>query len=351
MSDDYYKLLGVEKSASKEEIKKAYRSKAKQHHPDKGGDEATFKKINEAYKVLSDDQKKSHYDQFGSAGPQGGFGSGGFGGGGFSSADFNAQNFSGFEDIFSSFFGGGMSGERTAQSRQQKGSDLEVEVLLDFGESIKGVSKTFPARRFEPCAKCDSKGGDGEENCATCHGSGRITQQFQTPFGNVSQQASCATCHGTGKTFKNLCDKCHGEGRVEAKTNIDIKIPAGIENGTTLRFRGKGDAGKNGGATGDLYVHVRVKSSSKFERRGFDLVSDLEISIFAGITGGEFSVETFWGKVDLTVPEKTPDGQLLRIKGKGIKRDGQVGDHLVRIKHVMPKKVTKEMKAVLEKLR
>jgi len=166
----------------------------------------------------------------------------------------------------------------------------------------------------------------------------------------VQQQMACGTCHGTGKTFKNLCTKCHGEGRVENKTKIEIKIPAGVDNGTTLRLRGKGDAGKNGGPTGDLYVYVRVKPSSKFERRGFDLISPLEISIFEGITGGTFPVETFWGKVDLEVPEKTPDGQLLRVKGKGIKRDGQVGDHLVKIAHVMPKKISKEMREQLEKL-
>ena len=347
MSDNYYDLLGVDKSASKDEIKKAFRAKAKTHHPDKGGDEADFKRINQAYETLSDPQKKSRYDQFGAAGSQGG---GGFGG--FDPSQFSgSQNFDfggGFEDIFSSFFGGG-GGGRQAQARNQKGSDLEVEVTLDFAESINGVAKDFPARRFEPCDKCEHQGGDGEQTCSTCKGSGSIAQQFQTPFGTVSQQTTCGTCHGTGKTFKNLCTKCHGEGRVEDKTKISIKIPGGISNGTTLRFRGKGDAGKNGGETGDLYVHVRVKTSPDFERRGADLVSELKISIFEGVAGGKFPMKTFWGKVDLTVPEKTPDGALLRIKGKGVKRDGQAGDHLVRITHVMPKKISKEMRESLRK--
>ncbi len=351
MADNFYDLLGVDKKASKADIKKAFRAQAKKHHPDKGGDAEQFKKINQAYETLSDDNKRANYDRFGSAGAQGFGGSGGFGG--FDASQFNAQNFQGFEDIFSSFFGGGagFGGQTQAKSRQQKGSDLEVEVTLEFAESIKGISKSFPARRFEKCTKCDAKGGDGEADCTTCDGRGNISQQFQTPFGTVSQQRACGTCHGTGKSFKNLCSKCHGEGRVEAKTKIEINIPAGIDHGTTLRFRGKGDAGKNGGPTGDLYVHVRVKPSEQFERRGFDLVSELPISIFEGIAGGTFAVETFWGKVDLEVPEKTPDGQLLRIKGKGIQRDGQAGDHLVRVKHVMPKKVTKDMKTVFEKFK
>jgi len=343
---DYYDRLGVKKGASKDEIKKAYRAKAKQHHPDKGGDEAEFKKINEAYETLSNDQKKAHYDQFGSAGPQGGFGGGGFGGG-FGGGGFNAQNFSGFEDVFSSFFGGQQG--QSQQGRTQKGSDLEVEVTLDFDESVKGIAKSFPANRFQTCATCTGAGGDGEVTCDACAGAGKVNQQFRTPFGTVQQAMTCSTCQGAGKNFKKQCKKCHGEGRVENKSKIEIKIPAGIDNGTTLRFRGKGDAGKNGGPTGDLYVYVRVKPSTKFERRGFDLISTLEISIFAGITGGSFPVETFWGKVDLDVPEKTADGQLLRVKGKGIQRDGQVGDHLVKIKHVMPKKISKQMREQLEK--
>lgn len=345
---DYYDILGVKKGATKAEIKKAYRAKAKQYHPDKGGDEAKFKEINNAYDTLGNDQKRSQYDQFGSAGPNmGGGGFGGQQGGGFS-----AQDFGGFEDVFANFFGGQPGGGRQRQSQQNtRGSDLEVEVTLTFDESVKGTTKSFTARNYEPCEPCDSKGGDGEKTCDMCHGKGSMAQQFQTPFGTVEQNRTCSRCHGTGKVFENICKKCTGEGRVEKKTKIDVKIPAGIEHGTTLRVRGKGDAGKNGGTRGDLFVHVGVSASTKFDRRGLDLLSILKISIFDAILGGSFPVETFWGKVDLKVPENTRDGQVLRIKGKGIKSSGRVGDHLVKVEYVMPKKISSKMREVLEEVK
>ena len=340
---NYYDILGVSKTATKAEIKKAFREKAKKHHPDKGGDEAKFKEINNAYDTLGNENKKSQYDQFGSAGPNmGGFG----GGGGASQGGFSAQDFGGFEDIFSNFFGGQEGGGRQ-QTQKSRGSDLEVEVNITFDEAVTGTKKTFSARNYEPCESCDSKGGDGQKNCDMCDGRGAMVQNIQTPFGNIQQKRTCSKCHGTGKMFENICKKCTGEGRVEKKTKIEVAIPAGIDHGTTLRVRGKGDAGKNGGTRGDLFVHVGVSDSSKFDRRGLDLLSDLEISVFDAILGGNFEVETFWGKVELNVPEKTRDGQVLRIKGKGIQSSGRVGDHLVKIEYVMPKKITSKMKEVL----
>ncbi len=345
MSKDYYEVLGLSKGASKDEIKKAYRDQAKKHHPDRGGDEKEFKKIQEAYEVLSDDQKRSQYDQFGSAGPQFS-GANGFGGGfsGFSQADFG-----GFEDIFSSFFGGGMAGQARGRSQsKQRGSDLEVEVELDFDESMRGVQKTFSTKLYVECEACEGKGGKGEKNCGTCAGKGSVSQRFQTPFGAVAQQTVCPTCHGIGKEFETPCAKCGSEGRVEKKEKIEVDIPAGIVHGETLQLAGKGEVGRRGGSRGDLFVHVSVRPSAKFERRGVDLISQLEISVFDAIVGGAFEVETFWGKVDLKVPENTCDRQFLRIRGKGVKRGNQVGDHMVKIVYRMPKKVSKKLRELLE---
>ncbi len=345
---DYYDILGVSKTATKAEIKKAFRAKAKKHHPDKGGDEAKFKEINNAYDTLGDDQKRAQYDQFGSAGPNmGGFG----GGGGFSQGGFSSSDFGGFEDIFSNFFGGQSGGATRGQTQKSRGSDLEVEVNISFDEAVTGVKKTFKARNYEPCGSCDAKGGTGQKKCDMCDGKGGMIQNIQTPFGNIQQKRTCSKCHGTGKVFENLCKKCTGEGRIEKKTKIEVAIPAGVEHGTTLRVRGKGDAGKNGGTRGDLFVHVGVSDSSKFDRRGLDLLSTLKLSIFDAILGGNFEVETFWGKVELNIPEKTRDGQVLRIKGKGIQSSGRVGDHLVKIEYIMPKKITNKMRECLESIK
>jgi molecular chaperone DnaJ len=345
MSDNPYKILGVDKSASQADIKKAYRTKAKQHHPDKGGDEAEFKKINQAYETVGNEEKRAQFDQFGAAGAQGGFGGGGQGGGfgGFSAQDFGG----GFEDVFSSFFGGG--GGRSQNPRApQRGSDLEVEADITFAESVTGTTKKFTARRYKACTKCDQQGGSGQKTCGTCQGSGQITQTFQTPFGNVQQKATCGTCHGSGKTFENLCKTCHGETRYEDKTTIEVKVPAGIQSGQTLRLRQDGDAGKYSGPAGDFYVHIRVADDKQWEREGFDLVQTLDVPIFEALKGTAVKVKTFWDTETLTVPVLTADNTRLKIKGQGIKRDGQVGDHIVIIKHKLPKKVSKKLNELLE---
>lgn len=353
MSENYYDILGVDKSASKADIKKAFRAKAKEHHPDKGGDEAKFKKVNEAYEVLGDDQKKTQYDQFGSAGGNFG-GMGGAGAQGFSGGGFSASDFGGFEDIFSSFFGGGgaaAGGRGRSQSASQKGADLEVTIELNFDESINGTTKHFHANRYQACDKCDAKGGEGEKNCATCGGTGGVTQKFQTPFGVVQQQTTCPDCKGVGTSFEKICSHCHGEGRVEKREKMEIEVPEGVESGQTLRFRGKGDAGSRGGSAGDLYAHIRVKSSRKFHRQGLDLVSEVEVPVLDAILGTTIEAETFWGKVDLVVPENTREYQMLRAKGKGVKRDGQQGDHLFKVKYIMPKKISSKLREKLEEAR
>jgi molecular chaperone DnaJ len=348
MSSDYYDVLGVKKGATKAEIKKAFRNKAKKHHPDKGGSEAEFKKINEAYETLADDSKKTQYDQFGKSGAGfSGNGESGFSGSGGFSQGFNASDFGGFEDVFSSFFGGGQKSSRQ-QSKKTRGSDLEVEVEINFDESIRGVKKTFSSKNFEPCDACHSLGGEGKKKCDTCHGKGSVQQQFQTPFGVVNQNMTCPKCQGSGETFEKICKKCSGSGRVEKNVKIEIKIPEGISNGDTLRVPGKGEAGERGGARGDFYIHIRIRESDKFSRRGLDLLSVLEISPFDALTGKTFEVETFWKKEKLKIPENTRDGQMFRIAGKGVRKRNQTGDHLVKINYKMPKKISKRLKEILE---
>ncbi len=348
MSSDYYDILGVKKGATKADIKKAFRAKAKKHHPDKGGEEAEFKKINEAYETLADDSKRSQYDQFGKAGNNFGSGSGGFSGASGFSQNFNASDFGGFEDIFSSFFSGGGRKSTRQSSGKTRGSDLEVDLEIDFDDALRGVAKTFTSKNFEPCEVCKSAGGSGKKKCDTCHGRGTVNQQFQTPFGVVNQNAVCPKCQGIGESFEKVCKKCSGTGRVEKNVKIEIKIPAGINNGDTLRVPGKGEAGQRGGTRGDFYVHIRVKSSDKFNRRGLDLLSILEISPFDAMTGGTFSVPTFWKTEKLKVPENTRDGQMFRIANQGVKKGHQAGDHLVQVKYKMPKKISKKLKELLE---
>lgn len=350
MAEDYYKILGVDKKASKADIKKAYRNLAKKHHPDKGGDAEKFKKISSAYDTLGDDKKRSQYDQFGSAGPNmGGFGgnSSGFSGGGFQSG--GNVNFDGFEDIFSSFFGGG-GGRQQSRRQNTRGADLEVEVKISFEESMNGVTKKFKSSHLKKCDKCDGAGGKGEKTCEQCQGTGKISQQMRTPFGVIQQQTTCPSCDGTGKNFAEKCSKCHGEGRHKETTTIAVEIPSGVQNGETLRVRGQGEAGIRGGQAGDLFVHIRVPDSAKFTRHGMNLYSVLDVPVFKALLGGEFMVKTFWGKVELKIPELSRDGEKFKIKGKGVKKNGVYGDHIVQIKYKMPKKITSSMRRKLEEL-
>lgn len=344
MSEDPYSILGVSKKATKADIKKAFRELSKKHHPDKGGEEQAFQKISAAYNILSDDKKRAQYDQFGAAGGPAGFGGDGGGfSGGFSQADFGD-----FEDIFSSFFGGGGRQSSARKSAGQRGADLEVSVVLDFDDSVRGIKKSFSSKNLEPCEKCEGEGGFDKKTCSKCNGAGAVSQRFQTPFGTVAQQVVCPECRGQRSSFARRCSDCQGEGRVRQKKDIEIDIPAGVEEGMTLRLTGKGEAGVRGGGRGDLYVHVTVKPSHEFSRDGLNLISELEISVFDAIVGGTYEVKTFWGGVDLKVPENIKDRDFLRIRGKGIEQGGRKGDHLVRIKYKMPRKVSKKLKELLE---
>ena len=346
MAKDLYSVLGVDKSASQADIKKAYRDAAKKHHPDKGGDAEEFKKINEAYEVLGNDKKRSNYDQFGST-DGAGSGFGGYGGGGFDASGFDFGGDMG--DLFSSFFGGGGGG--ATRSATSRGSDLEVEVILDLEDALKGITKKFSSTQFIKCEKCNGEGGAGQKTCSTCSGRGIVSQQVRTPFGVVQNQATCPDCEGSGKKFDSECSDCHGEGRVRKSKKITINIPEGVQNGETLRVRGEGEAGRRGGSAGDLFVHVRVRESRKWDRHGMDLITELNISPWEAMLGGSFEIETFWGRVEMDVLECTKDGTLMKLRGKGVKRGSRQGDHLVRIIYDMPKKLSKKEREVLEDLK
>ena len=356
MSKDYYKILGVEKSASQEEIKKAFRKVAHQHHPDKqGGDEIKFKEANEAYQVLSDEKKRAQYDRFGSAGPNpfggssGGQGfdpnmwGGGFGGGNvhFDFGDID------FGDIFGGF-GGGRS-----RSKQRKGQDIETQIELSFKESVFGVSKTIAVDHILNCSECSGKGSEpGKETetttCPECNGQGSVTSQM---MGIFTTRIECPTCHGAGTVPKHKCNHCKGAGVERKKESIEFTIPAGIANADTLRIPRKGNAIQNG-EPGDLYVHIIVKPDQKFGRRGLDLLLGYEMKLSDAILGAEAEILMLDGtKLTITIPTGTTSGSTLKISGRGIVTERSKGDLLITTKLIVPKNVSKKAKEALEILR
>ncbi len=350
---DYYEVLGVDRSASADEIKKAYRRLAKKYHPDLNpGDKAKvaeekFKEASEAYEVLSDADKKSRYDQFGHAGvdPQagGGYG-GGFGGG-----------FGGFDDIFSSFFGGGFGGGATRRNPNapQRGRDLKYAVDLTFEQACFGCEIEINVNRSE---KCDSCGGSGAEKgtspttCSVCHGTGQVTTVQRTAFGSFQSSRPCTSCGGTGKIITNPCKECRGEGSVRKTRKVKVKIPAGIDNDQMISLSGQGDSGKNGGPAGDLLVVTRVKRHKLFTRQGYDVMFDFPITFVEAALGAEVKVPTVDGEVSYNIPEGTQTGTVFRIKGKGIPRlhgNGARGDQYVKILVEIPKNLTEKQKDIL----
>lgn len=357
MSKDYYKILGVEKNASQEEIKKAFKKLAMQYHPDRqGGDEAKFKEINEAYQVLGDGEKRKRYDQFGSDfEQQGGFGGASWedfmraarqGGGGF--------NFGGgdFGDIFGDLFGFGRNGGRGGQNR---GRDIQVDVELDFKEAAFGVERELSLRKQAACDVCSGSGaepGSKLETCHTCKGQGQVVQNQRTFLGTVQTVSTCPTCMGRGKQASKKCKHCGGDGIVAKTSTIKVKIPAGIDSGQSIRLSGHGEAAPHGGASGDLYVQVHIKSSKIFQRQGFDVITENEISFTQAVLGGSITIETIDGPVQVKIPEGTESGQLIRLKAKGIPEvNGRGrGDHYVKVKIKVPKKISKEKRRILEQL-
>ena len=349
---DYYEVLGVSKGASEDELKKAFRKLAKQYHPDlHPGDkeaEEKFKEVNEAYEVLSDADKRARYDQFGHAGVDpsygGGAGAGGFGG------------FGDMGDIFDSIFGGfgGFGGGRRANpNAPRRGEDVKASVIIDFMEACKGKSVNIKVNRAEKCTACGGSGaeaGSSPKTCPDCNGTGSVRITQRTPFGNIAQTTTCNRCRGKGKIVDNPCRVCGGVGRVRSTVEKTVDVPAGIEDGQTLRVSGEGNGGYNGGPNGDLHINVTVRPDPLFERDGYDVWTDIPLTYTQATLGDEITVPTVDGKVTYKVPEGTQTGTVFRLRGKGIKKINRPdhGDHYVRVNIEVPKNLTKEQKQKLK---
>ena len=351
---DYYEDLGIDKNSSEADIKKAYRKLAKQHHPDANqGDkssEAKFKEVSEAYEVLSDAKKKSQYDQFGHAGTDSnGFGGGGFGGGGFGDFDFG-----GIGDIFETFFGGTGFGGRSSKAKNgpQKGADLKYAVEIAFEEAAFGIEREIQINRLDNCSTCKGSGakpGTNPTTCKHCNGSGQIQYKQSSPFGQFVNVKACDVCRGEGKIIAEPCHTCNGKGKVKNSVKIKINIPAGIDDGQTISLRGEGEPGIKGGPSGDLYINVRVRAHSLFQRQGNDVICEIPITFVQGAIGAELEVPTLDGKVKYSIPEGTQTGSVFRLKNKGIpylKGNGR-GDQYVKVNIEVPKKLTEKQKSLL----
>lgn len=351
---DLYEVLGLQKGASDDEIKKAYRKLAKKYHPDLNpGDkeaEQKMKEVNGAYEVLSDADKKARYDQYGFAGidPNYGGGAGGAGGfGGFSDFDLG--------DIFGSMFGGGFGGGQQArQNGPRKGESLRVNLTLTFEEAVFGCQKSVSITRNESCKDCGGSGakkGTSPETCPVCRGMGQVKSTQRTPFGVFSSNAPCQNCRGTGKIIKEPCPTCHGEGRVRKSRTIQVKIPAGIDDGQTISLRGEGNGGLNGGPAGDLYVTVSVRPHKMFQRDGQDIILEMPISFTQAALGASLTVPTVDGKVQYDLPEGTQTGTVFRLRGSGVPSvNGRGrGDQYVKVTVEVPKNLSHEQKELLRK--
>lgn len=351
---DYYEVLGVSKGASDDEIKKAFRREAVKHHPDKeGGDETKFKEINEAYEVLKDQQKRQRYDQFGHAGV-GGAAGGGAGGNPFAGfGGFNGQDVQfDFGDILGSFFGGG--GQRSG-SRQARGNDVETAIELNFEQAVFGIEHSLKISLDDICSHCKgttAEPGHELKTCDTCGGSGQVIQEMRTIFGNIQQAAPCKTCKATGKVPEQICSVCRGSGTERKAQTIKLKIPAGIDDGATIRLRERGEAVANG-PKGDLYVHIRVKPHKKFTREGDLILSNEHVGMVEAALGTEIKVETVDGPVIMKVPAGTQSGTDFKLSGHGVPHinSDRRGAHIVTVIVDTPTKLSKEQKEVLEQFK
>ena len=358
---DYYEVLGVSKSATPEEIKKAYRQLALKYHPDRNPDdkdaEEKFKEAAEAYSVLSDENKRARYDRYGFAGMNGGSASGGGFGGGF--GDFNLNDIlnsvfgSGFD--FGGFnFGGFGGGSSRGGVARQRGSNIRVKVKLNLQEIAKGVKKKIKVNKYVTCDHCHGSGSENgaTETCPTCHGRGQVVQTVNSFFGAMQTASVCPTCGGTGQIIKNKCKHCQGEGIMKGEEIIDIEIPAGVGNDMQLTVRGKGNAGSRNGINGDLIVVIEEEESKDFERDGNNLIYNLFLTIPEAILGTQAEVPTIDGKVRVKIAPGTQSGKVLRLRGKGLPNINSYGsgDMLVNVNVWIPKKVTKEEEKMLEEL-
>ena len=351
---DYYEVLGVSKNADEKEIKSAFRKLAKKYHPDvsKEPDAAEkFKEAQEAYAVLSDEQKRKQYDQFGHAA---------FdqmnGGAGFDFSDFDFSDI--FGDLFGSAFGGGFSnfggfgGGSSRGSRARRGADRLMRVDLSFEDAVFGCKKKINIDVYEECDECSGKGGKNEKTCSTCRGSGTVTSQQNTLFGAFMTRTTCPDCNGKGKTYSSICSDCKGTGKVKENKTLEVKVPAGVDNGNQLRLAGKGDSGSNGGPNGDLYLEFRVKDHELYEREGNDIYLELPITITEAVLGCKREIPTLYGNVKLTIESGANTGDKHRLKGKGVEdlHSGSKGNMYVIIDVVIPEKIDKKQKKLFEEL-
>ncbi|MBR3696755.1 MAG: molecular chaperone DnaJ [Clostridia bacterium] len=363
---DYYEVLGVDKTATEEEIKRAYRKLAKKYHPDanptnKAEAEKNFKEVNEAYEILSDKQKRQMYDQFGFDGPQYGGGQGG----GYYSYGSGFDGFGGFSDfgdlgdlgdIFSSFFGGGSSRTRTNPNSPRKGSSLKVNLDITFEEAYMGIEKEISINRNETCKYCKgtgAKAGTSPVVCSNCNGTGKIKQVITTPFGQMSTQKVCSTCGGVGKVIKEVCQECKGKGSIRKTVKIKVKIPEGIDDGQTIVLKGEGEPGINNGANGDLYIVIRIKKHNIYSRKGEHVFCEVPITYTGATLGTEIEIPMVDGKKEkFKIPEGTQTGTKFTIKNKGFKsvNGSWRGDFVFIVTVQVPKKLTREQRDLILEL-
>ena len=354
---DYYEVLGVPKTASDDEIKSAYRKLAKKYHPDLNpGDKAAeekFKEVGEAYEILSDKDKRARYDQFGHAGVDPNYGAGaggGFGGGFGGGVDLGDL----FGDLFGGGFGGFGGGRRANPNAPRKGGDIRVSLVLSFMEAVHGCTKTVSVNRQDTCPECGGTGaakGTSPETCPDCHGSGYVTVQQRTPFGVMQSSQPCSRCGGKGKIIKSPCSKCHGSGKTSSTKRVEVKVPAGIDDDQSMRLTGLGDAGLNGGPSGDLIVIVTVRPDAMFERDRFDVHVTVPVTYSQAVLGAEVVVPTIDGKISYNMPEGTQPDTIFRLRGKGIPNvNGRGrGDQFVKVKIEIPRNLTSEQKDILRR--
>ena len=358
---DYYEVLGVDKNASDADIKSAFRKKAKEYHPDLNKDNPDaaekFKEAQEAYSVLSDENKRKMYDQYGHAGVgAGSAGPSGFGGG--YSAGFDASDFD-FGDIFDSIFGGGFGGGSSfsgfggnSRRTSTRGSDVLMRMDITFDEAINGCEKKFTIEVVEDCDECGGEGGFDSKTCSTCHGAGTVTSQQQTILGSFMSKTTCPDCGGKGKTFKKTCHECSGKGKVKKTKRLTINIPAGINTGDRQRISGKGSPGANGGENGDLYIEFVVEEHKYFMRDNDDIYLEVPLTITEAICGAKKKIPTLYGNVSVNIPAGTDSGDKQRIKGRGVdnKYAHHKGDMYLVFKVLTPKRLSRDQKKLLDQL-